>query len=190
MIGAARDGMRMTCAPALPNSRVTTSKADPGGPHVYIHPFLFNFNYRRKAAVGLAMTRRCSYCGPEGRPSKAFTGTSIPRATVGRGPALPGTLSYSCISGARHTKRCDLRRHFGCGFPRFKSRRTRMNSNQVKGTAKDIAGKVQEKVGEITGSTDQQVKGTAKQVEGKLQKGVGDVQQAAKDSVKERKQQG
>jgi uncharacterized protein YjbJ (UPF0337 family) len=65
-----------------------------------------------------------------------------------------------------------------------------MNSNQVKGTAKDIAGKVQEKVGEITGSADQQVKGTAKQVEGKLQKGVGDVQQAAKDAAKENKQQG
>lgn len=64
-----------------------------------------------------------------------------------------------------------------------------MNSNQVKGTAKDIAGKVQEKIGEVTGSTGQQVKGTAKQVEGKLQKGVGDVQQAAKDADKEARQQ-
>ena len=56
-----------------------------------------------------------------------------------------------------------------------------MNSNQVKGEAKDIAGKVQEKVGEVTGSTTQQVKGMAKQVEGKVQKGVGDAQQAAQD---------
>ena len=59
-----------------------------------------------------------------------------------------------------------------------------MNSNQVKGEAKDIAGKVQEKVGEITGSATQQVKGMAKQVEGKVQKGVGDAQQAAQDEAK------
>jgi uncharacterized protein YjbJ (UPF0337 family) len=64
-----------------------------------------------------------------------------------------------------------------------------MNSNQVKGTAKDVAGKIQEKVGDITGSADQQIKGSAKQVEGKLQKGVGDIQQAAKDGTKDRKQQ-
>lgn len=54
-----------------------------------------------------------------------------------------------------------------------------MNRDQVKGTAKDIAGKVQRKVGEVTGSTDQQVKGGAKQVEGKVQRGAGDVEQAA-----------
>ena len=44
-----------------------------------------------------------------------------------------------------------------------------MNKDQVKGTAKDIAGKVQRTVGEMTGSTSQQIKGGAKQVEGKLQ---------------------
>jgi len=54
-----------------------------------------------------------------------------------------------------------------------------MNRDQVKGTAKDIAGKVQRKVGEVTGSTDQQIKGGAKQVEGKVQRGVGDVEKAA-----------
>jgi uncharacterized protein YjbJ (UPF0337 family) len=59
-----------------------------------------------------------------------------------------------------------------------------MNRDQVKGTAKDVAGKVQEKVGQVTGSTSQQVKGVAKQVEGKVQKGVGDVEQAAKDTEK------
>ena len=56
-----------------------------------------------------------------------------------------------------------------------------MNKDQVKGTAKDIAGKVQEKAGKAMGSTEQQVKGQAKQVTGKMQKGVGDV----KDSVNE-----
>jgi uncharacterized protein YjbJ (UPF0337 family) len=53
-----------------------------------------------------------------------------------------------------------------------------MNRNQVKGAAKDVAGKVQRKVGELTGSENQQAKGTAKQVEGKVQKGVGNVEQA------------
>jgi uncharacterized protein YjbJ (UPF0337 family) len=57
-----------------------------------------------------------------------------------------------------------------------------VNRNQVKGTAKDIAGKAQEKVGQMTGSTSQQIKGVGKQMEGKIQKGIGDVQEAAKDS--------
>jgi len=59
-----------------------------------------------------------------------------------------------------------------------------MNRDQVKGTAKDIAGKVQRKVGEATGSTEQQIKGGAKQVEGKLQKGAGNAQQAAENANK------
>ena len=59
-----------------------------------------------------------------------------------------------------------------------------MNTNQVKGTAKDVAGKAQEKFGEVTGSTDQQVKGLGKQVEGKIQKGVGNVQDAADDAAR------
>jgi uncharacterized protein YjbJ (UPF0337 family) len=56
-----------------------------------------------------------------------------------------------------------------------------VNKNQVEGTAKDVAGKVQRKVGEVTGSTEQQIKGAGKQVEGKVQKGVGNVQQAQED---------
>ncbi|HSC24141.1 MAG TPA: CsbD family protein [Casimicrobiaceae bacterium] len=54
-----------------------------------------------------------------------------------------------------------------------------MNRDQVEGTAKDIAGKVQRKVGEVTGNTSQQIKGGAKQVEGKVQRGAGDVRDAA-----------
>jgi uncharacterized protein YjbJ (UPF0337 family) len=53
-----------------------------------------------------------------------------------------------------------------------------MNRNQVKGAAKDVAGKVQRRVGELTGNEHQQAKGTAKQAEGKVQKGVGNVEQA------------
>jgi uncharacterized protein YjbJ (UPF0337 family) len=52
-----------------------------------------------------------------------------------------------------------------------------MNRDQVKGTAKDIAGKVQRKFGEATGNESQQIKGGVKQVEGKIQKGVGNVEQ-------------
>src|SRR5437763_16509289 len=59
-----------------------------------------------------------------------------------------------------------------------------MNRDQAKGTAKDVAGKVQRKVGEATGSTSQQIKGTAKQVEGKLQKGADDVEKSAEDADK------
>ena len=59
-----------------------------------------------------------------------------------------------------------------------------MNKDQVKGTAKDIAGKVQEKAGKLVGSKNQQAKGLAKQISGKMQKGAGDVEQAVEDSTK------
>jgi uncharacterized protein YjbJ (UPF0337 family) len=60
-----------------------------------------------------------------------------------------------------------------------------VNKNQVEGTAKDVAGKIQRKVGEVTGSAEQQVKGAGKQMEGKIQKGVGNVQQAQEDADKD-----
>jgi uncharacterized protein YjbJ (UPF0337 family) len=53
-----------------------------------------------------------------------------------------------------------------------------MNRNQVKGAAKNVAGKVQQKVGELTGNKTQQAKGAAKRVEGTVQRGAGDVEQA------------
>ena len=59
-----------------------------------------------------------------------------------------------------------------------------MNKNQVKGVAKDIAGKVQEKAGKLVGSEKQQVKGLGKQISGKIQKGAGDVEETVKDSTK------
>ena len=45
-----------------------------------------------------------------------------------------------------------------------------MNRDHLKGTAKDLAGKLQERFGRITGNKAQQTKGIAKQVEGQLQK--------------------
>jgi uncharacterized protein YjbJ (UPF0337 family) len=59
-----------------------------------------------------------------------------------------------------------------------------MNKDQIEGSVKDVAGKVQQKVGEVTGNKNQQVKGVAKQIEGKFQKGVGDVEHAVDDSAK------
>ena len=59
-----------------------------------------------------------------------------------------------------------------------------MNKDQVKGVARDVAGKVQEEAGKLVGSKEQQAKGLTKQVSGKVQKAVGDVKEAAKDLAK------
>ena len=50
-----------------------------------------------------------------------------------------------------------------------------MNSDQIKGKAKDIGGKIQEGVGKAVGSSEQQAKGLSKQVEGKTQEKAGDL---------------
>lgn len=55
-----------------------------------------------------------------------------------------------------------------------------MNKDQVKGTVKQAAGKVQQKTGEVIGSEKQQAKGIGKQVEGKIQKGYGDLKDSHK----------
>lgn len=63
-----------------------------------------------------------------------------------------------------------------------------MNKDQVKGTIKEAAGKVQQKVGEIVGNPKQEAKGLAKKVEGKVQQKVGDAKekvQDAKDALKD-----
>ncbi len=52
-----------------------------------------------------------------------------------------------------------------------------MNKDQIKGTAKDVAGKVQEEAGKLVGSKEQQIKGLSKQVSGKAQKALGDLKQ-------------
>jgi uncharacterized protein YjbJ (UPF0337 family) len=61
-----------------------------------------------------------------------------------------------------------------------------VNKDQIKGGLKDLAGKAQEKAGDVTNSKEQQAKGMAKQGEGKLQKGYGDVKDAAKDMLKDK----
>lgn len=54
-----------------------------------------------------------------------------------------------------------------------------MNRDQVKGRAKEVAGKIQQKAGKAAGSLKHQAKGLAKQGEGKLQKSVGDARNDA-----------
>ena len=59
-----------------------------------------------------------------------------------------------------------------------------MNKDQVQGTLKTVAGKVQEKTGQVIGNHEQQAKGLAKQVDGKTQTVVGDLKEAVKDATK------
>lgn len=58
-----------------------------------------------------------------------------------------------------------------------------MNKNQIKGSAKEIAGKVQAETGKLVGSEEQQVKGTARQVAGNVEKNFGNAKEAVKDAV-------
>ncbi len=56
-----------------------------------------------------------------------------------------------------------------------------MNKDQVKGTAKDVAGVIQEAAGKIVGSKEQQIKGLSKQISGTTQKQVGDIKEVVKN---------
>jgi uncharacterized protein YjbJ (UPF0337 family) len=58
-----------------------------------------------------------------------------------------------------------------------------MNKDQVKGSAKEVAGKVQAQVGKVVGSPEQQVKGHVREAEGKTQHVVGDVKELVKDAA-------
>jgi uncharacterized protein YjbJ (UPF0337 family) len=57
-----------------------------------------------------------------------------------------------------------------------------MNKDQVKGTVKDIAGKVQAEAGKLVGNTEQQAEGIKLQVEGKVQKSFGNAKEHLKDT--------
>jgi uncharacterized protein YjbJ (UPF0337 family) len=55
-----------------------------------------------------------------------------------------------------------------------------MDKDEVKGKAKDIAGRVERQAGEWTGDEETQAKGAAKQGEGKVQNAFGKVKDALK----------
>ena len=57
-----------------------------------------------------------------------------------------------------------------------------MNKDQVKGAVKEATGKVQQKTGQLLGSSKQEAKGLATKLEGKAQKKVGNVKEALKDA--------
>lgn len=58
-----------------------------------------------------------------------------------------------------------------------------MNSDQVKGAAKEVAGKIQKNVGDLTNNHSQQAEGLAREVAGKIQKGYGDLKENVKDAA-------
>ena len=57
-----------------------------------------------------------------------------------------------------------------------------MNKDQVKGSVKEAAGKVQKSVGELVGNPTQQAKGAAKELQGKAQQVLGDATELVKDA--------
>jgi uncharacterized protein YjbJ (UPF0337 family) len=59
-----------------------------------------------------------------------------------------------------------------------------MNKDQIKGTVKGVAGKVEKEAGKMFGSARTQVYGSALQAEGKTQKHRGDVEQVQIDARK------
>ncbi|MEP7210308.1 MAG: CsbD family protein [Alphaproteobacteria bacterium] len=54
-----------------------------------------------------------------------------------------------------------------------------MNKDQIKGAAKDVAGKAEKAFGDAVKSPEHQIKGMANQVAGKTQKAVGDMKEDA-----------
>ena len=58
-----------------------------------------------------------------------------------------------------------------------------MNSDQIKGTIDDAAGRAKRQIGEWTGDTSTQVDGAAQQVKGKAEKAVGNIKDAVRGST-------
>jgi uncharacterized protein YjbJ (UPF0337 family) len=58
-----------------------------------------------------------------------------------------------------------------------------MNKDQVKGVAKDLAGKVQDDAGKLVGNKKLQVKGLQKQIDGKAEKAFGDLKAVVEDGA-------
>ncbi|MEM7641784.1 MAG: CsbD family protein [Pseudomonadota bacterium] len=54
------------------------------------------------------------------------------------------------------------------------------NEDQAEGKGKDLAGKVKEEAGNLTGDEEMKREGQADQAEGKIQKGLGDLKEKIK----------
>ena len=59
-----------------------------------------------------------------------------------------------------------------------------MDKNRIKGTAKQVAGKIQEGAGRVSNNDEQVARGKGKQIEGKAQEGVGKVKDAGRAAAK------
>ncbi len=55
-----------------------------------------------------------------------------------------------------------------------------MNKDQIKGTIKNVEGKLQEAAGKVVGNKEQQIKGVSKQVVGKTEQKYGDAKEVLK----------
>ena len=60
-----------------------------------------------------------------------------------------------------------------------------MNKDQIKGTIKEAAGKVQKEFGKAVDSPKHQIEGGMKEVAGKAQKTVGNIKEDVKDARKD-----
>ena len=58
-----------------------------------------------------------------------------------------------------------------------------MNKHQVRGSAKEAAGKIQKNVGKATANGSQVVKGAAREMAGKAEKSFGNAKESAKESA-------
>jgi uncharacterized protein YjbJ (UPF0337 family) len=63
-----------------------------------------------------------------------------------------------------------------------------MNKDRVEGNVKDVAGRVERQAGEWTDIPKMQLRGTAKQAEGKVQNAVGQLKDAARKRSSEEDQ--
>ena len=59
-----------------------------------------------------------------------------------------------------------------------------MHKDTVKGTAKDAAGEIKKKTGQLTDNERMEAEGAALQGEGKVQKTFGDAKEAVRDVLK------
>jgi uncharacterized protein YjbJ (UPF0337 family) len=64
-----------------------------------------------------------------------------------------------------------------------------MDKDEIKGKAKDVAGRVERQVGEWTGDTEKQAHGAAKQAEGKVQNAWGKVKDSARNASNDTRDQ-
>jgi uncharacterized protein YjbJ (UPF0337 family) len=100
-----------------------------------------------------------------------------PRPAVDDGRHVP-CLYYRAGSPAARVIRTSTIQLQGYNMDKNNDLNDRGAGNRIKGTAKEVAGKVRGDVGDALDSGDDHLKGRAKEAEGKVQKNVGKAEQA------------